>query len=108
MIGSKETILQHLRRGKENAITGGRLAQIMGEHGDRSIRLAIRELIEEGQPIASSVHPPYGYYIIETTEEYEEYKAVLRARAIDNFLRLRAFKRAAGQLFNGRQMAMEI
>lgn len=104
----KQELLHHLKRGKSNAITADRLAKLMGERNDRMIRIAIRGLIEDGEPIASSVTPPYGYYLIETLSEYEEYKAVLRARAIEDFKRLKAFKRAAISLLDGRQMAMRL
>jgi len=104
----KQDILQHLRHGKRQAITGERLAKLLGQRNDRQIRCLIRELIEEGKPIASSVHPPYGYYLVETVAEYEEYNAVLRARAIDNFSRMMAFKKAAVGIFEGRQLMMEV
>ena len=82
--------------GRCHAITARRLVRWLTDgKGDRAIRLVIRDLITEGYPIASSVHPPYGYYLVETPEEAEDYRVNLRARIREDALRLRDFKRAS-------------
>jgi hypothetical protein len=77
----KASVLAILRGhvGKRQAITGAELARLHGLRDDRSIREAIEEL-EMHVPIASSTNPPYGYYIVSTKEEAEDYRRVLRCR----------------------------
>jgi len=94
----KGTIIRLLenRQGKENAITGKELARLLGERDDRRIRQIIRELIEEGYPIASSVTGTKGYFMTQTFAEKEEYLAVMRSRLIQDALRRRDYKKSAG------------
>jgi len=102
----KEDVKYLLCYGKENAITGVRLAVRLGYHSDREVRLAIRELIANGVPVASSVKPPYGYFIINTREEAEEYLAALRRRLIQDALRRRDIKRASRVILDPYQMTL--
>lgn len=105
----KPAILRCLRHGKDQAITGRQLARILGQRDDRGIRLAIRRLIADGVPVASSVHPPLGYYIVSTLEEAEEYLANLTARIAEDADRQRDFRRAVElELGEGHQMAMRV
>lgn len=105
----KDAIRSYLGHGKEYAVTGKSLANILNYSNDRIIRIAIREMIADGIPIASSVNQPYGYYIVSTQQEYNEYIAVLRARALEDFGRLKDFRKASEELFSkGHQMAMSI
>jgi len=63
-------ILQQ-RRGPEQAITAGHLSRLTAT-GSLTIRRIIRHLVTEDQiPIASSVHWPYGFYLITSAEEAE-------------------------------------
>jgi len=93
------TILQ-LHRGKTRAITGKELAQILGEPNDRMIRKEIRELIADGHPIASSTEKPYGYFVIDTPEEAEQYLRQLKSRLVKDAYRRRDFKKAAAKALN--------
>ena len=79
-------------KGRVNAFTGKQLAYQLDQHDDRKIRLVIRELITEGHPIASSVSPPAGYYIVLERKEAEGYINVLKARINEDQNRLRDFQ----------------
>jgi len=74
--------------GKARAITAGQLSAMSGAP-DRSVRLAIRELIDEGMPIISSTEIPSGYFIPTSLEEAKHCTTSLRSRAIEIFLRRR-------------------
>lgn len=99
------TILQ-LHRGKDRAITGKDLAQILGETDDRMVRKEIRELIAEGHPIASSTEKPYGYFMADTPEEAEKYLGQLKGRLVEDAYRRRDFKKAAKALNKEKQLAL--
>jgi biotin operon repressor len=92
--------LLRLHLGRVNAISGKELARILGEDDDRAIREEIRELIGQGIPIAASTQPPYGYYIVKTQEEAEQYMNQLKNRLINDALRRRDFKKAVKRTLN--------
>ena len=92
--------LLRLHLGRSEAITGRELARILGQDDDRAIREEIRDLISQGIPIAASTQPPYGYYIVETMDEAEEYMKQLKNRLINDALRRRDFKKAARSTLN--------
>ena len=77
------------------AITGRELATMFGHKNDRTIRLAIRDLITEGLPIASSTDN--GYFVVTTRQEAELYALSIRSRLISDAIRRRDFRRAADQ-----------
>ena len=89
----KLILLRH--EGKARAITGQELATIVGHRDDRAVRLAIRKLIANGLPVASSTEPPAGYFVVVTRQEAEVYAASIRSRLIEDALRRRDFRRAA-------------
>ncbi len=95
-------VLKLLRHhvGHRNAIIGRDLAAALGHGDDHKIRLAIRELIKEGHPIASSVSEPMGFYICASEHEAVAYIATLRARAEEDMARLRDFEQAAATKFS--------
>jgi hypothetical protein len=100
------TILQ-LHRGKARAITGKELAQVMGAPDDRLVRKEIRELIAEGHPIASSTEKPYGYFLVDTPEEAEQYLRQLKSRLVEDAYRRRDFRKAAAKSLNkDKQLAL--
>lgn len=99
-------IFSLLKYGKENAITGEALAKLLGFHGDRAIRLAIRELIAGRVAVASSVNPPFGYFIANTPEEVNEYLAVMKGRLVNDAYRRRDFKRASRVILDPHQMTL--
>lgn len=93
-------------QGKDSAIKGKDIACLLGQRSDRKARLIIRDLIEEGYPIASTVSDPKGYFMIQTIAEKDEYLAVLRSRLIEDALRRRDFKIAAGRYLEGVRQGM--
>ncbi len=103
----KLAILASLGRGKENAITGELLAQRLNEKGTRAIRLVIRELISDGVCIIGANSKPYGYFIAETQEEVDEYRAELRSYLCEHALRRRDIKRAWDKELERRRKIME-
>ena len=93
-------VLRELKehRGKQNAITGQGLSALLGHKDDRKIRVAIRLLIAEGYPIASSVGGNMmGFYICDTEQEATAYIRTLRGRAEEDLARLRDFEEAAAK-----------
>lgn len=97
----KQEVLKHLKHGQSKAIKGQVIAERLGFKNDRAVRLAIRDLIAQGVPIASSVSEPQGYYIAETYQEALEYMAGLRSRLIQDAMRRRDFKLSAYRYFEG-------
>ena len=89
----KGILLRH--EGHLRAIPGRELASMVGHHDDRQVRLAIRDLIADGLPVASSTEAPAGYFIVVTRQEAEQYALSVRSRLIENALRRRDFRRAA-------------
>lgn len=87
-------LMEILPVGRDNAVTGKELAVRFGFSDDRKIRLAIRDLIARGVPVASSVVEPFGYY--KCADEYEAMAYVndIEARINENQSRLRDFKAA--------------
>jgi len=89
----KTILLRH--EGPERAITAGTLAHMFGHKDDRAVRLAIRDLIAEGLPVASSTKD--GYFIVTNRQQAEQYALSIRNRLIEDAIRRRDFRRAADQ-----------
>ncbi len=102
----RKTILEHLRHGRTAAITGSQLAVACGYRDDRLIRVLIRELIAEGVPIASSVSPPMGFFIIDNPDEAAKYIKVLKERIKEDQARLRDFEKATEEYSPPEQLAL--
>ena len=106
MIDTKIDLKTELRNilgrheGRDRAITGKELAQMLSQHDDREIRLIIRDLIMEGLPVASTTKEPAGYFIITSWQEKQEYAESLKERLIQNALRRKDFRRAADYFLN--------
>lgn len=81
--------------GPAQAITAEALYRTFGLPNDRPVRQAIRELIADGIPIASSTQPPAGYFIVTSREQAEKYAGSVKSRLIEDALRRRDFRRAA-------------
>ncbi len=78
-----------LKTGKENAISGADLCQILGI----PIRILARTIEQErrdGAPICASMGSPYGYYLAANQKEMDDYCASLRKRAGEIFRTRRA------------------
>jgi len=96
-----QRVMEILRRcsRERQAITGARIARQLGYRNDRKVRVTIRQLIADGQPIVASVSKPFGYRLIASREEAEAYLKTLRSRAVKTFERLRDVQRAAERNF---------
>jgi len=103
MIDIQREVLKILEyhQGRENAIKGQVIASRLGHKNDRAVRLAIRELIASGVPVASSVQEPQGFFIAETYQEALDYMRSLRERLISDAVRRRDFKVGAYRYFEG-------
>ena len=91
----KSILLRH--EGHARAITGRELAAMVGQRDDRQVRLAIRDLITDGLPVASSTEIVPGYFVVSTRQEAEQYAGSIRSRLISDAVRRRDFRRAADQ-----------
>ncbi len=81
------------RIGRENAIKSKQLEEEL-QVTNRKIRLGVRELVRLGHAIASTVAPPYGYYVVAKHEEAREFEANLASRAKEDFAHLTDFQKA--------------
>ncbi len=102
----KAEVRRLLRHGQENARTGENIAKLLGFKGDRTVRLAIREMTAEGLPIAAAVTPPLGYFIASSLEEADTYMRVLKSRLVNDAYRRRDFKLAARGILDPYQMGL--
>ena len=91
----KTILLRH--EGEASAIPGRELAAMFNLRNDRQVRLAIRELITDGLPIAANTESPAGYFIVATRQEANRYAGSIRNRLIKDAIRRRDFRRAADQ-----------
>jgi hypothetical protein len=101
-------VLVVLARGRENALTGERLAEAVAarllegghEHHlsartmQRRCQEPVAELIEVGEPIASSSKPPLGYWWAVSSGDLEESLAESDKRARKALRRRRLLRRA--------------
>ncbi|MGB3341304.1 MAG: HTH domain-containing protein [bacterium] len=60
---------------------------------ERMIRRLIRDLIAQGFLIASSMEPPYGYFVPKSNKERERYSRQLKSRIREIAKRLEDFDR---------------
>ena len=104
----KGAILHELNKGRLHALPGRVLAQRFGFKDDRQIRLAIRELIAKGHPIASSVSPPMGFFIAGSKKEAQQYLSDLKGRLVEDAYRRRDFKIAARALLQPEQLSLNM
>ncbi len=85
--------------GPDQAITAARLAQMTGA-SSRMIRKIISHFVTEDQiPIASSVHWPYGFYLITSAEEAEATLRQYWSRVREVAKRARALGQVVHQRF---------
>ena len=99
----KQEVKTLLRTGKEKARIGSEMATVLGFKDDRPIRLAIRELIAEGLPVAASGK---GYFIASSIDEATEYMRNLKGRLVEDAYRRRDFKLASREILQPYQMAL--
>jgi len=103
----KRRLLHQLHQGKAKAYPCRLIAYYCGAN-DRSVRYMIRDLIEEGYPIASTTGKHPGFFIADTPEEVKGYIEQLTNRIREDALRLKDFKRAARQITHSEQLVMAI
>lgn len=78
--------------GSQSAIRVGHLSQITGLTG-RTIRMIVKDLIEtHHKPIGSTVHRPYGYFVIVDNEERKAVRNSLMHRARSLLKRIQAYE----------------
>lgn len=95
------TLLDVLKEheGQEHAITVGELQQLVGA-SSRKIRRTIAQLVTDRQiPIASTVHPPYGFYLITDAAEARACLSQYRARLKALSRRTKSLQRVLQQQF---------
>lgn len=63
----------------------------------RMVRRLIRDLIAQGHLIASSMEPPYGYFVPKTEEEKRHYRNQLLSRIKHILGRLKDFDKATAE-----------
>ena len=80
--------------GRLQAITSRELSGVTGQP-DRTIRLAIGELLDEGVPICASTQPPAGYFLVSNLQEKADYEKTMKSRIIGDAHRLKMFKHSA-------------
>src|SRR5574340_37548 len=85
--------------GRDRAITGRELAQLLGFKDDRVIRATICEVIRDGLPVLSATEPPAGYFVASSRAEWQAYDAQLKSRIVNDALRKRDVKIAVGKWF---------
>lgn len=102
--GLKEQVLHSLNTGRSKAIPGRVLAHRLGFKTDRQIRLAIRELQEDGIPIIGRSTPPYGYYIADNIAEIQAQREVLKGYIIELAKHMRDLKLSVRTLQHEKQL----
>ena len=103
----KSRILHQLGRGQGKSYPCRLIAYYCGSN-DRSVRYMIRDLIEEGYPIASTTGKHPGFFVADTPEEVKDYAQSLRDRLIEDARRRRDFLRASYPILHPEQIRMEI
>jgi len=104
----KTRLLYYLRHGQENAARKVDLAKLCGAN-ERAMRIAIRELIDEGYPICGSPHPPHGYFIAASQNEVMAELALLRnGYGMELLRRYKALKNASRSLLHPGQLPLGI
>lgn len=77
-------------------ITGKALARMLNI-SVRTTRKLIRDMIAQGYQIASSMEPPYGYFVPKTSEERRKYSRQLKSRIREIAKRLRDFDKITAE-----------
>jgi hypothetical protein len=97
----KAAVLSILSRhvGKERAIHGRELAQMLGLKDDRVIREIRWELMQDGHPILASSSA--GFWYAESRAEVEECRRELRSRLKEIAIHRARLKRVAALYFDG-------
>ncbi|HHV61118.1 MAG TPA: hypothetical protein GXX51_00530 [Firmicutes bacterium] len=94
-------------KGRDKALTSKQLSRLTGM-SEREVRAVIAELRRDNYPIASAVHPPYGFFLPEGIDEARECQAHLYSRMRELGITARALDRAFGEHLPGRQMILDL
>lgn len=93
--------------GRNHAITAKKLGSSTGR-STREIRQAILELRRSGEPIASSVNAPYGFFIPENETEAHECLNHLYSRIQEIYKTACSVERGLKKRFPSRQMQLHL
>ena len=104
--GLKEQVLHELHTGRSKAIPGRVLAHRLGFKTDRQIRLAIRELVEDGIPVIGRSAKPRGYYIADNIAEIQAQREVLKGYIIELAKHMRDLKYTIRTLQHEKQLVL--
>lgn len=102
MTTQQQRILDAIPYGMNNAVSNKRLALMTGVSA-RRVQSEIQQMRLRSKFIASTTHPPYGYYIPANEAEEEAYINQLKSRVGEQTQVLEAQERARG----GEQIRME-
>ena len=91
------TIAELLTEGKENAITGRELCEVLKING-RELMIAVEQERRAGTPICASTSDPPGYYLARNKHEMKEYCDSLYRRGGNLFKTRRACLEAIDKL----------
>ena len=97
MTDQQQRILESIPYGMNNAVSNKRLALMTGMSA-RRVQSEIQQMRLRSKFIASTTHPPYGYYIPSNEEEKEAYLNQLRHRLNEQGQVLEAQERARGRM----------
>ena len=110
MLELKDRIVEILHReavGAETAVEVRSLA-VRAAAPMREVRAMVAELRLEGVPVASSVRPPYGYFIPATEREASETISQLQSRIREIAKAARGIERGLRAAFPGSQLALRL
>ena len=93
--GLNKKILDFIPRGKKNAISVKRLAEISGARSESNLRGDIAELRKAGELICSS---PAGYYRPATRAELDDFIKRMKAHAIGVFQAIASAQKAQKEM----------
>jgi len=91
-----EELIWDFLKGSSRPIKAKVLAERL-ETSERMIRRLIRDLIAQGHLIASTMEPPYGYFIPKTESQKRHYRNQLTSRIRNIVERLKDFDRAGAK-----------
>jgi len=87
-----EQMLWEIIKGSAKPVKTKLLAQQL-KTTERNVRRLVRDLIAQGFLIASTMEPPYGYFIPQTGKERQRYSRQLKSRIREIAKRLEDFDR---------------
>ncbi|HEY0155477.1 MAG TPA: hypothetical protein VGB92_26005 [Longimicrobium sp.] len=83
----ERAVARALRPGRENARKISDIAAAAGLGSRKAQAIVQRLLLDHGWPIGTSMHEPFGNYLIDSPTELQATTELLRARGISNLVR---------------------